>query len=120
VRPTLINGVGLLAAMLAFVVFAAFPSSLVAIGLGVVLLDAGVQASHLANQTIIFGLDPPLHNRINAVYMVSYFIGGALGTVAAALAWERWGWTGVSVLGAACAGAGLLPLVRGRTPAASP
>jgi hypothetical protein len=67
------------------------------------LLDAGVQASHLANQTIIFGLAPEYRNRTNAVYMVSYFIGGSLGTLTAALAWERWGWTGVSALGAAYA-----------------
>jgi predicted MFS family arabinose efflux permease len=110
VRPTLINGVSLVAAMLGFAVFGSFGSSLVAIAIGVVLLDAGVQASHLANQTIIFGLNAALRNRINAVYMVCYFLGGALGTVAAGLVWERWGWTGVSVLGAACAGAGLLPL----------
>jgi predicted MFS family arabinose efflux permease len=111
VRPTRINVVGLAAVMLGFAVFGGASASLVAIALGVVLLDAGVQASHLANQTIIFGLNPALRNRINAVYMVSYFIGGAIGTITAAAAWERWGWTGVCVLGAAFAGAGLLPLV---------
>jgi predicted MFS family arabinose efflux permease len=112
--PTRINLAGHAAVGAAFLVFAAAPSSLVAIGLGVVLLDVGVQASHLANQTIIFGLDPALRNRINAVYMVSYFVGGALGTVLSALAWERFGWLGVCVLGATSAGAGLLPLVLGR------
>jgi predicted MFS family arabinose efflux permease len=103
--------------MLGFAVFGAFASSLVMIGVGVVLLDAGVQASHLANQTVVFGLDPTLRNRINAVYMVSYFLGGALGTLTAAPVWERWGWTGVCVLGAVCAGAGLLPLTPRRASA---
>ena len=112
VPPTRINAGGLLAVMLAFAVFGAAGASLLAIGLGVVLLDAGVQASHLANQTIIFGLNPALRNRINAVYMVAYFVGGAIGTISAAAAWERWGWTGVSALGAAFAAAGLLPLAR--------
>jgi predicted MFS family arabinose efflux permease len=112
VRPTRINVAGLVAVMLAFGVLGAGGASLVALGLGVVLLDAGVQASHLANQTTIFGLSPALRNRINAVYMVSYFIGGAVGTIAAAAAWERWGWTGVSWLGAAFALVGLLPLAR--------
>lgn len=114
VAPTLINAVGLLAVVLGFVVFGVASSSLVALAFGVVLLDAGVQASHLANQTIIFGLNPALRNRINAVYMVSYFVGGALGTVLASLVWERWAWTGVSVLGAAFALAGLLPLAGAR------
>jgi MFS family permease len=60
------------------------------------------------------GLVPPaeaLRSRINAVYMVSYFLGGALGTVTAAVVWARLGWTGVSVLGAVFAGVGLLPLL---------
>jgi predicted MFS family arabinose efflux permease len=113
VRPTAINGVGLLSAALAFAVFGAGASSLIWLGAGVVLLDAGVQATHLANQTILFGLSPQSRNRINAVYMVSFFVGGALGTVLAALVWEAWGWTGVCVLGAGCALAGLLPLVGG-------
>jgi predicted MFS family arabinose efflux permease len=114
VRPTHINVAGLSLILLGFAVFGVFPTSLIALALGVVLLDAGVQASHLANQTIVFGLNPALRNRINAVYMVSYFVGGALGTVAAASVWEHWGWSGVSVLGAAFGAAGLLPLASAR------
>ncbi len=110
VRPTIINAVGLVAVVLAFMVFGAGGASLWALAVGVVLLDAGVQASHLANQTIVFGLNPALRNRINAVYMVSYFLGGAVGTVLAALVWERGGWLSVSVLGAVFALAGCLPL----------
>ena len=110
VRPTAINVVGLSSAALAFAVFGAGASSLLWLGVGVVLLDAGVQATHLANQTILFGLSPQSRNRINAVYMVSFFVGGALGTVVAAFVWEAWGWSGVCVLGAGCALSGLLPL----------
>jgi predicted MFS family arabinose efflux permease len=114
VPPTRINGAGLAAVALGFAVFAAAPSSLLAIALGLVLLDAGVQASHLANQTIIFGLDPALRSRINAIYMVSFFAGGALATMIAAVVWERFAWPGVCALGAACALAGLAPLAFGR------
>jgi len=114
VRPTLINQLGLAAMVISFVVFAAGAHSLVVLGVGVVLLDAGSQSSHLANQTIIFGLNQALRNRINAIYMVSFFVGGALGTAAAAFVWERAGWTGVCVLGGALAAAGQLPLVRER------
>jgi len=98
-------------------VFAAGAHSLVVLAVGVVLLDAGSQSSHLANQTIIFGLNPTLRNRINAIYMVTFFVGGALGTAAAAVAWERGGWTGVCVLGGAFAVAGQLPLLFRRAPA---
>jgi predicted MFS family arabinose efflux permease len=114
VRPTRINVLGLLAVAAAFALFGALGSSIVALGVGVVLLDAGVQASHLANQTIVLGLEPALRNRLNAVYMVSYFLGGALGTVTAAVAWERTGWAGVCGLGAGFSLVGLVPLLRAR------
>ncbi|HVZ89967.1 MAG TPA: MFS transporter [Polyangia bacterium] len=112
IRATRINLVGLLGIIAGFGVFALAGPSLFLIGVGVVLLDAGVQASHLANQTIIFGLAPELRNRVNAVYMVTYFIGGALGTVAAALAFQRWGWSAVCALGALSAAAGIAPIAR--------
>ena len=112
VRPARINALGLLAVALGFAIFSVFGSSLVALAIGVVLLDVGVQASHLANQTIVFGLEPALRNRLNAVYMVSYFLGGAAGTITAAVAWERLGWVGVCVLGAVFALLGALPLLR--------
>jgi len=117
VRPTLINQCGLAAVRGSFLVFAAGAHSLVVLALGVVLLDAGSQSTHLANQTIIFGLNPALRNRINAIYMVCFFVGGALGTAAAAVAWQRAGWTGVCVLGGALAAAGQLPLLFRRAPA---
>jgi len=117
VRPTLINQVGLAAMVVSFLVFAAGAHSLVVLAVGVVLLDAGSQSSHLANQTIIFGLNPTLRNRINAIYMVTFFVGGALGTAAAAVAWEQGGWTGVCVLGGAFAVAGQVPLLFRRAPA---
>src|SRR3569623_1030192 len=117
VRPTLINQCGLAAVLVSFLVFAVGVLSLVVLGVGVVLLDACSQSSHLANQTIIFGLTPTLRNRINAIYMVTFFVGGALGTAAAAVAGERGGWTGVCVLGGAFAVAGQVPLLFRRAPA---
>jgi len=119
VRPTLINQLGLATVLVSFAVFAAGAHALVVLALGVVLLDAGAQSTHLANQTIVFGLNPTLRNRINAVYMVSFFVGGALGTAASSFVWERAGWTGVCVLGAAFSLAGQVPLLRQRDRPAS-
>ena len=66
---------------------------------GVVLLDAGVQANQIANQTRIFGLDPTARGRINTIYMVIYFLGASLGSFLSTLAWEHAHWTGVCLLG---------------------
>jgi len=120
VPPTRINLLGHAAMALSFLVFAAAPASLAAIALGVILLDVGVQASHLANQSVLFGLDPSLRNRINAVYMVAYFAGGSLGTLLASLAWQHHAWLGVCTLGTSAALAGMLPVLRARTPARGP
>ena len=113
VPPVRVNVGALAIAALAFAVFAACPGSLVGIGLGVVLLDAGAQANMLANQTVIYGLAPGERSRINALYMVSYFLGGALGTAIAAQAWQRGGWTAVCAAGAGLSLVAMLPLRRG-------
>ena len=68
--------------------------------LGVVALDAGTQMMQVANQTRIFGLDPGARSRLNTLYMTMYFIGGALGSALASIAWERFEWAGVCALAA--------------------
>lgn len=65
---------------------------------GVIALDAGTQMMQVANQTRIFGLDTGARSRLNTLYMTLYFIGGALGSALASVAWERFAWTGVCVL----------------------
>ncbi len=66
---------------------------------GVILMDMGLQGTHLCNQTIIFANNPAARNRINTVYMVSYFGGGAVGTFLGTQLWYRYQWTGVCLLG---------------------
>jgi len=68
---------------------------------GVILLDLGVQAGHVANQTRIYALVPEARSRLNTVYMVTYFLGGALGSALAAWGWAHSGWNGVCAAGAA-------------------
>jgi len=99
VAPLRVNLGALAVVAGSFVVLAVAPGSLVMLGVGVVLLDAGVQANHLTNQTVIYGLAPEAHSRINAIYMVSYFLGGALGTAVAAQAWQLGGWPAVCLAG---------------------
>jgi predicted MFS family arabinose efflux permease len=72
--------------------------------IGVLLMDAGAQASQVGNQTRIFSLAHcpgtafGARSRINTVYMTTYFIFGALGSYLGAHAWERWHWNGVCAL----------------------
>ncbi|PSK94376.1 MFS transporter [Taibaiella chishuiensis] len=85
--------------ILSWVVFGFSGASIAGLVLGILLLDLGLQATHITNQTIIFALYPEARNRLNTVYMVTYFIGGATGTFLGSLAWHKAQWIGVSVLG---------------------
>jgi predicted MFS family arabinose efflux permease len=85
--------------LVSFIVFYFSSHSIIGLIVGVILLDMGVQATHISNQSIIFALIPEARNRINTVYMVSYFIGGALGTFFASLVWKNYEWNGVCAIG---------------------
>lgn len=85
--------------ILSYVVFGIFDQSIVGLVVGVVLLDLGLQATHIANQTLVFSLNPQARNRLNTVYMVTYFTGGATGTLLASQAWHLWQWDGVVLVG---------------------
>jgi predicted MFS family arabinose efflux permease len=96
---------------LAFGVFAISASSIPGLVIGVVLLDLGVQAAQVANQVRIAGAAPDAESRMNTVYRVSYFIGGALGSALGMAAWSRWGWAGVCAVGGGMLVVALLAVV---------
>ena len=66
---------------------------------GVLLIDIGMQCIQLSNQTSIFELCPSASNRVNTIFMTTYFAGGSLGTLLAGTCWEVGGWTGVTWAG---------------------
>jgi predicted MFS family arabinose efflux permease len=71
---------------------------MIALVIGVLVLDIGAQMTQVANQTRIFGLVPSARSRLNTVYMTVYFTGAAVGSAVATVAWVHWGWNGVSAL----------------------
>lgn len=77
--------------------------SLIALVLGVVVLDLAAQLLHVSNQNVVYALRPEARNRLNAGYMTGYFIGGSLGSLVSAQVFDRFGWTGVCVTGACVA-----------------
>lgn len=80
-------------------IFLISENSLVGLVIGIILVDLGLQVLHITNQNVIFSKNPEARNRTNTIYMVGFFIGGALGTSLGALAWQHYQWIGVSVLG---------------------
>jgi predicted MFS family arabinose efflux permease len=105
-RPNVV--VSLVLVALSFVAMWIWASTLWGLIVGVILLDAGVQAGHVSNQSRIYAIAPERPSRVNTVYMVIYFAGGALGSIAGAAAWQHGGWNGVCGVGLAMVIAGLL------------
>ena len=99
VNPYKLTTVTILLIIVSYVVFSFSGSSLIGLVIGVILLDLGVQSTHISNQTMVFGLNPHERNRLNTVYIVCYFLGGSLGTYLASAVWNRYHWNGVCAIG---------------------
>jgi predicted MFS family arabinose efflux permease len=98
--PELTVTLAILTAIASYAVFYAAGYSIAGLIAGVILLDLGVQAGHVANQTRIYALIPEARSRLNTVYMVTYFLGGAVGSALGAYGWSKRGWAGVCEAGA--------------------
>lgn len=105
-----INALAIGILLLSFGVLGVVGQWLWGLALGVILLDLGAQANHISNQTRVYALRPEARNRLNTVYMVTYFAGGATGAWLGSLAWSHWGWHGVCAVGGAMALTGLVAL----------
>lgn len=90
---------GLLSLLMSWVILFNAPMSLVALLIGVLLLDLAVQLVHVSNQNKIYALHPDIRNRLTSAYMTCYFIGGAFGSWFSVLLYQNYEWTGV-VIGA--------------------
>jgi predicted MFS family arabinose efflux permease len=98
-----VNGASLMVMACGFLLMAAANQSLLWLVPAVFLMDAGVQANQISNQTRIYALAPHLRSRLTSVYMIVYFLGGACGSAIGSRAWATWQWTGVWMTGAAMA-----------------
>ncbi|WP_248732771.1 MFS transporter [Pseudomonas sp. MWU13-2517] len=58
-----------------------------------VLLDFAVQLNMVLGQREVYAIDPHSRARLNAVYMTSIFVGGALGSLVASPLYEWGGWS---------------------------
>ncbi|MDO9429129.1 MAG: MFS transporter [Methylobacterium sp.] len=106
-RPVVV--VGSLFVVAAFVVlWAGGAVSLVAVGLGVLLIDIGLNGALIANQTRVYALVPGARGRVNTVLFTVMFVFGAIGAFAGSQAFLMAGWPGVCAVGLVLSGAGLL------------
>ena len=102
-KGQLATTVGLLALLACWLPMAFAGHSLLALLIGVLVLDFAVQLVHVSNQNAVFKVRPAARNRLNAGYITCYFIGGALGSLVGAQTYPVYGWNGIVIVGAAVA-----------------
>lgn len=89
-----VNLTGDLLIGLAWIILLFFDSSYAGLIAGIIIIDIGMQCIQLSNQSATMKLAPGAASRMNTIYMVTYFIGGSLGTFLAGTFWSLWGWLG--------------------------
>lgn len=92
-------GCGLMIA--AWIVMYVFQNFYVGFIVGIVVIDIGMQCIQISNQTCALSLAPKATNRVNTIFMTTYFVGGSLGTFLAGTCWHAFGWAGVTGAGIA-------------------
>lgn len=98
-RTTILFGIA--GVLVSFVIL--LQGSIPALIVGVLLLDVGVQATHVSNQSRFYALRPESRSRMNTFYMTLYFVGGSAGSAVGAGAWSVARWPGVCAFGILCA-----------------
>ena len=80
---------------------------------GVLVMDLGLQAINVTNQSSVASLLPEARSRMNAVYMTGYFAGASMGSALGVWAWNTAGWHGACSVGAGLAALAALSVWRG-------
>lgn len=89
-----------------------FGTSLLAVAIGVLAIDIGVQTSQVANQSMALAIDPTARSRLNTIFMAAMLLGGSIGSGLGGVAYSVWGWPGVCGTGATLGALALAIAVR--------
>lgn len=103
----LLISVGISLVIAGFVVFALFGDTLTGMIVGVLLVDFGVFGSQIPNQVRIFSIVPKAQSRINAVYMLGYYLFGALGSMFGVQVLSAMQWHGLTIFALILSGSAL-------------
>ncbi|WP_165791829.1 MFS transporter [Thalassospira marina] len=87
--------------------------SLAAWMVAAIIIDAGVQFSHVSTQRVILGLNQAARSRMNGLYIAIFFLGGAICSGLAPML-DQAGWQYVAYLGIALAAIASIIAIRNR------
>lgn len=92
-------GICIIVVIIAYLFFFLFGFKIWGLIIGIILIDLGVQSCNVSNQARIHSLNEKTRNRLNTIYMVSFFLGGALGSFLGTYSYSHFGWYGVCTFG---------------------
>lgn len=92
-------GICIIVVIIAYLFFFLFGFKIWGLIIGIILLDLGVQSCNVSNQARVHSLNEETRNRLNTIYMVSFFLGGALGSFLGSYSYSHFGWYGVCAFG---------------------
>lgn len=81
---------------------------LLLMGASAILLDIGVTGDQTLGRRAVNLLRPEARGRINGLFVGLFFLGGAVGSAAAGIAWAAGGWAAICLVGAGFGAAALL------------
>ena len=87
--------IALALAAIGFAITGLFNGSLASLIVGIILIDFAIFSAQVANQVRVFSIDPSAQSRINGIYMLGYYIGGAVGSMVGVKAFALYQWPGV-------------------------
>jgi predicted MFS family arabinose efflux permease len=94
--------------IIGFAVMYAFGDSLIGLVLGILLVDLGIFGAQIPNQHRVFSIDPKAQSRLNAVYMLFYYLGAAFGSTIGVKVISSLGWKGLSLFSVILVGLALI------------
>jgi len=99
IKPITLLLIGGVLMMLSFLSFALSFGNVLALIPGIIIMDLGMQVSHVISMNRNYQLDLQAVSRLNTLYMVTRFLGGALGTLVGGIVWQQGHWYGVCIAG---------------------
>lgn len=100
-------GIGLLVTLIALVISGVGATSIVVVFISVAVFSIGVQAVQVLVQTRMLSINPSARSRLNTVFVVGNFIGGAIGSALAGIFWQAGGWPLLMIAAAVVTGISL-------------
>jgi MFS family permease len=86
--------------VMAWILLTVFEGHLTGMAVGLIVLDINATIVDISNRTILYGLDPGIRARLNAIYQVAMFSGGAIMSILVGVCWSLGGWFALCALGA--------------------